>query len=498
MSSSYALDSGKSCRQRFQCQEPLYQNSQYCVLHLPRADKTVDFEKALNERLRNYNFDLRGVWFPAKANFHNFRFTEEVNLKEATFNGDVDFSLATFLAEATLSYVTFSATVDFRATTFEQPVTFRGATFKGDVSFNTALFMKRVNLKSRFEARADFSQTEFRDLTEFTNAIFTKEANFYKARFNSITRFDEASFRQRTNFDEVFFLGRVNFNAAKFADEVNYQGALFADRALFDSVKFERQVSFYLANFKDSVRFKGDKVFLPESPPNFRETKFDHPELVSFHSLDLRPFWFVEVDVTKFTLTNVEWDWKAIAIDQEINGIKQHYKTLDSKDDAHSLLRIACWNLAVNAEENHRYEEASKFRYLAMELRRRQAFEASWIGFLHWLYWLMSGYGERIVRALLVLIGIWVLFGAIYAGLLRDHVSGDRLGFRRGFSYSAEVLTLQKPEPHPAPGIAQAFVTAEIILGPVQAALLALAIRRKFSRKPHPLQSPHRRLPSPQ
>jgi hypothetical protein len=43
-------------------------------------------------------------------------------------------------------------------------------------------------------------------------------------------------------------------------------------------------------------------------------------------------------------------------------------------------------------------------------------------------------------------------------------------------------MTLQKPEPRPATGAAQAVVMLETILGPVQAALLALAIRRKFMR----------------
>ena len=43
-------------------------------------------------------------------------------------------------------------------------------------------------------------------------------------------------------------------------------------------------------------------------------------------------------------------------------------------------------------------------------------------------------------------------------------------------------MTLQKPEPRPATGVAQALVMVETILGPVQAALLALAIRRKFMR----------------
>lgn len=56
------------------------------------------------------------------------------------------------------------------------------------------------------------------------------------------------------------------------------------------------------------------------------------------------------------------------------------------------------------------------------------------------------------------------------------------LKLNRALMYSLGVMTLQKPEPRPATTAAQAIVLAETILGPVQAALLALAIRRKFMR----------------
>jgi hypothetical protein len=49
-------------------------------------------------------------------------------------------------------------------------------------------------------------------------------------------------------------------------------------------------------------------------------------------------------------------------------------------------------------------------------------------------------------------------------------------------TYSLGVISLQKPEPKPVTNLAQIFVILETILGPLQVALLALAIRRKFMR----------------
>ena len=166
---------------------------------------------------------------------------------------------------------------------------------------------------------------------------------------------------------------------------------------------------------------------------------------------------------------------------------------------SHHLLAIACRNLAVNSEENHRYEEASKFRYMAMEARRLE----SWRGFapwrLSWWYWLASGYGERVWQAFFVLLGILLLSALLYTRVgfarwepkvasesdavvaKRDEV-GAPLKSSRALPYSAGVMTFQKPEPRPATTAAQTVVLLETILGPVQAALLALAIRRKFMR----------------
>ena len=516
-----------SCQERFKCQEALYKNTSDCVLHLPAKEKSADFTEALREKLRDGKFDFRGVWFPEKISFKEFTFNDAVSFRDATFSEEADFGSttfeksvtfrsATFSAEATFRSATFNAEANFRSVTFERPVTFRFATFGAAADFNSANFKLAANFGSRFMSKADFSETRFRNLAEFTRVNFEKEANFYSAKFLAISRFSDATFGRTTNFDAVTFQGGANFNSAVFAETVNFRGATFQDRVFFDDSTFTGEVSFLLANFKDYVRFRGYQVFSDESPPKFREVKFDKPGLASFHSLTLRPYWFVDVNASEFALTDVVWDWRLITIDREIDGIVKNFKDVLSP---YPILGIACWNLAVNAEENHRYEEASKFRYLAMEARRRGTLfrNAYWrlhwrearpvlvgligslrrdqkerrkiltetklfwkslwgsVGILHWLYWLLSGYGERIVRAFAVLIGIWLVFAGIYAA------TGATLGWG-ALTHSAAVMMLQRPEP-PAPTAAgQGVVILEMILAPVQAALLALAIRRKFMR----------------
>ncbi len=59
---------------------------------------------------------------------------------------------------------------------------------------------------------------------------------------------------------------------------------------------------------------------------------------------------------------------------------------------------------------------------------------------------------------------------------------GTPLRFTQAIVYSFEVSILQKPEPKPVTLTAHFLIGLETVLGPLQAAMLALAIRRKFMR----------------
>lgn len=402
----------------------------YCLFHFPSSNKSKDFRDALNKRLEKKNYNFRGVWFPY-----------ELKLSRHSFETNAVFEGATFIA---------------------QP---------------------------------DFSRTIFRARADFSGAVFVQQARFNSATFTSRANFDQTVFCGNANFDRATFGARVGFNSACFARRASFESATFHERANFGEARFKGEVNFRLTNFKDYVRFAGTRddtgagtpakeFFGEKSLLDLREVKIDKPELVSFNTLTLRPFWFVEVNASKFDFSNVTWRLGTLAEEiDEINKAPAIVKSNCEEESYGGLVRspytplgIAAWNLAVNAEENHRYEEASDFRYLAMEARRREH-----PGFLHWLYFAGSGYGERIIHPLLVLAGILLLFACLYAATVGDK-AGPLLRLWRGVSYSASVMTLQKPEPPPPSTFVQVLVTVETILGPVQAALFALAIRRRFLR----------------
>jgi hypothetical protein len=203
----------------------------------------------------------------------------------------------------------------------------------------------------------------------------------------------------------------------------------------------------------------------------------------------------VNVDARKFDFMDVEWGPNVkragtrLDLHLELDALKD--KKISPR---HRLLSITCRQLALNAEENHRYEEASRFRYLSMEARRKEVWRGQAFWRLYWWYWMASGYGERVWRAFVCLFAIWVIFAALYTKVwftkpedptavpTAIDVVGEPLGLKRALAYSLGVMSLQRPDPKPLTDAAEALVRLEAVLGPLQSALLALAIRRKFMR----------------
>jgi hypothetical protein len=435
--------------------EPFYkehEGKRYCVLHFPGKEKSSIFRTILQKKRDKPDFNFRGVWFP-----------DDVTSSEFDLSAGVDFRCAIFSADASFNSATFGAYADFRSAIFSADVSFRSATFSADVSFRSATFRAHASFRSAtFCANVCLSLATFNHAASFSSATFNADADFLSATFSAHAAFRSAVFRADASFSSATFRADASFSSATFAGHVTFAG--------------------------DKERL----VFADTSSLDLQFARIEKPDHVSFQTLRLRPHWFVRVDPRKFQLTNVDWDRRSI---------NEEIRSLDSRgvSSPHRLLAIACGHLAVNAEDDNRYEEASRFRYMAMDARRRE----KWRGFafwsLSWWYWLASGYGERVFKAFLVLLSIWLLAGLLYtqvgfarlepkmasetdvAVARRDDV-GAPLKFSRALTYSAGVITLQKPEPRPATTAAQTIVLFETILGPVQAALLALAIRRKFMR----------------
>jgi uncharacterized protein YjbI with pentapeptide repeats len=557
-----------ACKEEYRsaCGDPF--SNDFCVIHYPRAGKEAAFRHALKDRLAGVGDDLnlRGAYFPETLDFRGETFDKTLDCSGAVFKDGAHFSEVFFKRSVDFTGAVFGGRADFRYCKFQEETLFASAKFKGEMDFSGSRFGP--------QARAVFSEIECREKATLNDVIFNGPVDFSSSTFNVEGDFRGAEFWNVANFSRVTFCGVANFVRASFGtipdfyfaptafsrtafkgeadfSSVAFHGKVTFDRCTFKQTfklvlsTFDKGVDFTEAVFLDYVTFIGtaeQPAFAQSASLDLRQVKVEKPQRVSFQTPYLLPHWFVDVDVREFDFPDVDW-WRN-DIKREISNLRRRKVLLP-----HRKLAIACRQLAVNAEENGRYPDASEFRFWAMNARRykhlrvvravgkmlnylRRSLTHNWdwglrgrtvlrakrfgvllrkrlslkglsfrqlykgYDFLYWLYWAVSGYGEKVRRAFAVLLMIFVVFAAAYtqAGFARvnqppagtapatAHERVESLKPADAAIYSFAVMTLQRPEPKPATAGAEALVVIETILGPLQAALLALAIRRKFMR----------------
>ncbi len=492
----------------------------------------VDFSQSV---LRD-SADFRGAQF-ANAGFQYAKFV----LADFT---EAKFALANFI-EAEFTQANF-VSAEFRQDALFNPIhvsaqtNFRTAKFAGRAYFGRAEVKDAYFGEAEFAATADFGEVQFAN-SNFEKARFSGRANFGEAKFASDVVFRDTQFKE-VDFLKTQFSGPSDFRRTSFGDDAKFEEAVFTKDAIFEDAEFDKNATFFKTKFVpdgssgkisfDSARFKDifgfESCDLEGARLSFALATAENPSRVSFRSVNLRPIWFIRFESQDIQFEKVRWLKlkRGRIIPDEIRTL-QH----ENISTPYESLEIVCRQLAVNAEENSRYEEAARFRFVASEAHRRESWHnlldkpkvlESWKGLnpLLWLYGAVSGYGERAGQAAGVFLAIWFLFAlGFYFGqnegewwlapqssnrsvhkisepVKPDIISSEQRNeitessdqrtvlrdFRGVLLYSANVIALQKPEPLPANRRAKFLVLMETLLGPLQLALLALAIRRKFMR----------------
>jgi hypothetical protein len=412
---------------------PEYRDTGYCVLHFPGEEKTEDFEQVKKDKLEQQDYDFGGAIFPdGTSNFERYEFDADVNFTGATFVGKANFQEAQFSGEWT---------------------SFQGAQFSGaETSFQGAQFSG--------------------EWTTFSLAQFSGEwRSFNTAQFSG----------EGTSFDTAQFSGKwTYFLATQFeSSDTSFLKATFAKEVYFSGVTFSEKVTFWGTQEKP--------VFGPGAWAQFDRPRIEKPELLTFNTVLLHPGWFINADVRKVDFTDVKWygmpGGPKGTLDEELSTLEEH-----KVEARHTLLAQACRRLSANAEENREYPLANEFHYWSMDALRKQGRRS--LGLISTLYWALSGYGVRARRALGVLLTIAVVFAVLYMLLgpnalqvsLASNPEQVMKHAGQAVVYSLSTMARLNPEPKPNPGLFQFLVTIEGILGPLQIALLALAVRRKVMR----------------
>lgn len=443
------------------------------------ADKVVFSEGAYAENAKTK--------FLGEAGFYETSFGGEVS--GVDFKGDICFSGIEFCEEADFSEATFHGNAVLGSATFNKEASFQNTKFLGPTYFAKISFFAETNfIDAQFFEGSDtsFDETKFRSLVMFDNAVFDKaffrgaafdEADFRKATFDSADFF-KSTFAETVDFEECVF-EKADFTEAKFLGDTNFVNTTFENEAKFSEVIFTSG---------SRVRFFGTEanmMFKPETNVSFQGARIHDPEQLTFHTVLLRPSWFVDTDARNLNFINAKWHR---LLNNHKEFLQNEISVLQDQNiqSPHSLLAKTCRELYTNYEEKREYPTAGEFHYWSMYALRK---EGLWhFGFIRTLYGWMSGYGERPNRAFGALVFIWAAFTMSYwlfgpEALAIPSIPAESVeNLWQSAVYSLSALARLRPNPVPEFGLFQLLVTLEGLLGPLQIALFALAVRRKVMR----------------
>ena len=394
----------------------------------------------------------------------------------------------------------------FNSTIFGEGVTFEGATFGDGTDF----------MGSTFGDWAKFGYASFGDKPRFLLSSFGEKATFLGATFGEGAGFFGTTFGNGADFVMATFGKSTTLGGTKFAEEAMFIGATFGEGANFWGTTFGNGASFSGTTFEGAVVFQGlrkpigsreeredigvevervvieigssagEKILIFAGEVDFREVTFEVPDKVIFQHVNLSQARFLETIVDKVQFVDVDELWPRhptenrkcvydeIAHDDE-NGNKKNY----------SLIARLYRQLKKNYEEQRAYPEAGDFHYGEMEMTLRMHQEKkerfSWM--LTGAYKFLSGYGEKPGLAF-VWVGVVLLTPALVyfvEKLVLAPGSGIVSSIVESLTESLGYMTVRIAK-QPASVWGKFFKFAQAILGPIQIALVALALRRKFRR----------------
>ncbi len=399
-----------------------------CFFHSERPDKVAtEMVARVKEKLARNDRDFAGYIFPAEADFSTVDFGDGANFGGAAFRGTANFLHATFGDRAYFVGAIFGDWANFIDTRFGDRAYFGNAAFRRGASFWVA----------RFGDGANFLGADFSGGANFVQATFAKEGDFFGA-----------------TFDE-----RADFSGATFADGAGFRIANPRERFLLQEVTFQGRADFSGAT-QDLSHFEFHHVRLPQAI--FRDA----------------------IGLDKAEFDDVTWGVLGDEVDARESGKLADYAAAERvyREVRRSYLERRDFTMA---RQMHWGE--MEMRRLGEAARRRENHRfLGWGPLAHisltWLYWLISGYGQRWLNALVALVALWLICTLGYTAellSLANPTPDFAEALTNGASQSLFSLILRPVYSSPTFG-GQVLNFLELALSPIIITTLVLAVREQF------------------
>jgi len=542
----------------YQCNEPVRIKDELCVLHSGNTKDVASFVSKVEEKKRRRDFNFRGTIFPTQV---SFEYTEAADFSEAIFKEKASFVKAVFKTGVTFAHAKFRSEADFTLAVFQGDARFDATEFESQTTFSRAKFHLEASFYETKLHDTDFRETRFSQHANFTDATFHGVADFYFTYFGTsaeaeATSFVRTIFSKEAYFTQTGFWQGVDFDSAKFLADARFVETAFGVPAIQPPGGDEPSASFLGSRFGAKTYFRKNECTGPldftsaefdgallvvgpfyeahqpdagSSPPPatiptlcFENVLLAEPTNVRFESLNLGATTFAGTNIRGSEFRDVDWPKRLLGkkLLADVPGVVPYSPVprwkrrmasgwrSSSMFFAHSTTadewnryipreraRRVCRDLKANLEDQRDYADAGDFYYAEMELRREQLGRIR--GCLLWLYWLVCGYGEKPLRALVTFGCVWLALSVAFGHTW--FIAGENVKWRteqvhmkREFKpiwteaagHSIRSLTLQQNSGYlkPYSPWAHRLTLFANGVGPTQLGLFLLAMRRRFRR----------------
>ena len=433
----------------------------YCIFHAPQGKKQVTlkkfngliFERIKKAKEKKERCDLSGTILEGDIDFRHFNKDNHLPY--------IDFSSVQFSGNANFAEAVFSGNASFAEAVFSGNASFAEAVFSGEVFFDSA----------EFRGHADFAEAVFREYVDFWWVWFNEYADFSLCHISEKAKLDFRSFeraktfRKGAGFSDLDIEGFIKF------DGVDLSNVPFADTKL-SKIDFVN-VRWHKSGWGGWRDFLYDEIALFEkikkgSVPEEERPKTLYTDYLDFKQWMKRTFLYAERYGDNIRKVEILY-----------RGMKDKYRNLQN------------WP----AVSNWHYGEKEMYR-------KENAFRRYCPFSISFLYWLSSGYGERYMKAGIVLAALIfiVSFGLGWTGLDAVPRYGANPGHFHGItSITLETLNLKSIGALLINTMKYATFQKDIffiprnmlgdiiravaqILIPLQTALFILAVRNRFRR----------------
>lgn len=346
-------------------------------------------------------------------------------------------------------------------------VPFMGSVFPYELEITNVILANRASL---FEVKENFSNLlEVNGNFDFSNCKFYSETSLYSVRLNGVIYFDSA-----------VFYNKFHLLSSEFRNGISFFDCKFKEGVLIENIEVSQTIDedLYYASFESSEFFKMSKIsgVIFKDPCDFKNVYIENS--LVFEDCNLKKVEFLGTDVDKIDFINCDYPEDSnekgrgdifydellyekgkseLSYDQKRNKLKK-IQTLYRKAKE-KYMREQNWGIVSMCHYNEKTTQRKKFRLDGLTGDR----------IVNTAYWLLSGYNERPIWAIIIL--IFMLFGLSF-------------GFCEGLDaleYLPFIKTIDSVEYKDAVW-ARPFVMFMQTLITMQIALVIMSVRNKLRR----------------